>query len=399
MQSLAKRRCIALSLCLFLSASPIPHVHSLITSSAVSCVSFGRFSSTSQQARRLHAKKGNSDNTGDGKVNKKKGNLPTKICIQCNRPMEWRKSWAKNWDEVKYCSDKCRKLSKSNKRGDGENTHATRIATGIIAALTLLFPHTSWADKNPIRPSVEELRSVFDSDTWSPEDTYSSTFKTGDFRRLDETVDSNFYTEPRFVEHIDVKAVDALIAYHSSELEKIGTKFHGSSRYPSRVLDLCSSWVSHLPSWYSDISPQNRETVGIGMQSNELARNTQLTKGVVQDLNILPKLPFEDKSFDVVLCQLSIDYLTKPVEVIKEAGRVLSDEGTLYISFSNRVFIEKAVGVWTGKSDLSHIETVGDYIHFSGAFDDASLEALDLRKGMNTGDPLYVVKAMKRKQI
>ena len=43
-----------------------------------------------------------------------KSNLPVKICEQCNRPMEWRKSWAKNWDEVKYCSDKCRKLKKKN---------------------------------------------------------------------------------------------------------------------------------------------------------------------------------------------------------------------------------------------------------------------------------------------
>ena len=165
------------------------------------------------------------------------------------------------------------------------------------------------------------------------------------------------------------------------------------------MLDLCSSWVSHLPSWYADIPPQNRETVGIGMQAEELAQNKQLTKGIVQDLNTSPRLPFQDKSFDVVLCQLSIDYLTKPVEVIKEAGRILSDDGALYISFSNRVFIEKAVGLWTGKSDLSHIETVGDYIHFSEAFEDASLEAIDLRKGSTTGDPLYVVKAIKRKQI
>ena len=37
-----------------------------------------------------------------------KSNLPSKICLCCGRKMEWRKSWAKNWDEVKYCSDKCR---------------------------------------------------------------------------------------------------------------------------------------------------------------------------------------------------------------------------------------------------------------------------------------------------
>lgn len=38
----------------------------------------------------------------------KKENLPTKICIVCNRPFTWRKKWAKVWEDVKYCSDKCR---------------------------------------------------------------------------------------------------------------------------------------------------------------------------------------------------------------------------------------------------------------------------------------------------
>ncbi|MDO9049914.1 MAG: DUF2256 domain-containing protein [Methylotenera sp.] len=41
-----------------------------------------------------------------------KSNLPSKICAQCGLSMTWRKSWTKNWDEIKYCSDKCRKTSK-----------------------------------------------------------------------------------------------------------------------------------------------------------------------------------------------------------------------------------------------------------------------------------------------
>jgi hypothetical protein len=40
--------------------------------------------------------------------NIKKENLPQKICIVCNRPFVWRKKWEKVWEEVKYCSDKCR---------------------------------------------------------------------------------------------------------------------------------------------------------------------------------------------------------------------------------------------------------------------------------------------------
>jgi len=39
----------------------------------------------------------------------KKIDLPTKICIVCQRPFSWRKKWEKDWDEVKYCSNKCKK--------------------------------------------------------------------------------------------------------------------------------------------------------------------------------------------------------------------------------------------------------------------------------------------------
>ncbi|WP_162128354.1 DUF2256 domain-containing protein [Flavobacterium phycosphaerae] len=45
---------------------------------------------------------------------KKKQNLPSKVCLVCNRPFSWRKKWQKVWEEVKYCSDKCR----ANKNGN-----------------------------------------------------------------------------------------------------------------------------------------------------------------------------------------------------------------------------------------------------------------------------------------
>lgn len=38
----------------------------------------------------------------------KKANLPSKLCLRCERPFSWRKKWEKNWDDVKYCSDRCR---------------------------------------------------------------------------------------------------------------------------------------------------------------------------------------------------------------------------------------------------------------------------------------------------
>ncbi|NOT59310.1 MAG: DUF2256 domain-containing protein [Acidobacteria bacterium] len=43
----------------------------------------------------------------------RKRDLPTKICLVCQRPFAWRRKWARVWDEVKYCSDACRMRKKS----------------------------------------------------------------------------------------------------------------------------------------------------------------------------------------------------------------------------------------------------------------------------------------------
>ena len=352
---------------------------------------------------------GRSGREGNKKEKKyTKSNLPSKICEHCGRPMEWRKAWAKNWDEVKYCSDKCRKLkkcesgSRRKERVIGDSTGNYEAAPSsfpivpilvgmIISAFSFDMRPVFAYDRGATRPSEEELRRVFDPSIWI-EGAMSDTFSRSDFRRLDETKDSVFYTKPRFVEHIDKKAVDALTAYHSKELGVLDEELKGEGSSP-RVLDLCSSWVSHLPLWYSEVSNGERTTVGLGMQADELARNPQLTSWVVQDLNENARLPFKDDSFDAVLCQLSIDYLINPVEVLKEASRVLRPDGVVLISFSNRVFVDKAVSGWTGKSDIDHVETVGNYIHFSGGFSDDSLKAIDVMGKRASGDPLYVVKA------
>ena len=39
---------------------------------------------------------------------RKKADLPTKICVKCRLPFTWRRKWARDWDAVKYCSDRCR---------------------------------------------------------------------------------------------------------------------------------------------------------------------------------------------------------------------------------------------------------------------------------------------------
>lgn len=72
---------------------------------------------------------------------------------------------------------------------------------------------------------------------------------------------------------------------------------------------------------------------------------------VVHDLNKDPSLPFPDASFDAVTCAVSVDYLTKPLEVFREIHRVLKPGGRAAMSFSNRCFPTKAVAVWTATGD------------------------------------------------
>ena len=151
----------------------------------------------------------------------------------------------------------------------------------------------------------------------------------------------------QFVEHIDAAAVKALTAYHDEQIKamqvfKTKTTVGSSSTSLSAeastplvdVLDVCSSWVSHISQ-----NTLTRTVAAVGMNEFELKENKKLTEFVVQDLNIDPKLPFPDKSFDIVLLQLSIDYLTQPMQVLREIRRVLRDNGVVYIRLGILIFI------------------------------------------------------------
>lgn len=139
------------------------------------------------------------------------------------------------------------------------------------------------------------------------------------------------------------------------------------------------------------------------MNAKELEANTALTEWAVQDLNESKnvKLPYESDNFDVVMCQLSIDYLIHPLEVMKEVGRVLKPGGKVAVIISNRLFLTKAVGLWTGSDDIEHAYTVGSYLRYcGGGFSDIKAEDLSTRKKNGkerviVGDPLYVITATK----
>lgn len=145
------------------------------------------------------------------------------------------------------------------------------------------------------------------------------------------------------------------------------------------VLDLCSSWTSHIRPGQLEL----KRVAGLGMNTKELEANPTLTDWNVVDLNADKnvKLPYDDESFDKITLQLSIDYLIHPLEVMKEASRVLRKDGKIAILFSNRLFLSKAVGLWTGSDDIEHAYTVGSYLHFcNGGFTNIKAEDLSNRK-------------------
>ena len=99
------------------------------------------------------------------------------------------------------------------------------------------------------------------------------------------------------------------------------------------------------------------------MNSLELAFNDQLTGGFEQkDLNVDPTLPYDDNSFDVVTCVVSIDYLVDPIKVLKEVNRVLRKNGKVIISQSNRCFPSKAISMWLKMNDRQHLELINGYL-------------------------------------
>jgi SAM-dependent methyltransferase len=172
----------------------------------------------------------------------------------------------------------------------------------------------------------------------------------GAFNRLDEEDDAAFYEEPRLVYHIDDHAVAALTTFYRAVLPAGGV-----------LLDLMSSWVSHLPP-----EIDYAEVIGLGMNQAELAANPLLGRRFVQDLNRDPSLPLADASADAAMICVSIQYLQQPVAVLREVARVLRPGAPLVISFSNRCFWTKAVAVWRALDDAGHARLVELYLRQAG---------------------------------
>ena len=190
------------------------------------------------------------------------------------------------------------------------------------------------------------------------------------FTKQDMSPDAEFYDFPRFVTHIDDAAIAAVTQAYRAVLPAGGV-----------VLDLMSSWVSHLP---SDVT--FGAVVGHGMNAEELAANPRLSRWFVQDLNTEPVLPLEDGGFDGACLCVSVQYLQRPVEVFREVRRVLRAGAPFVVSFSNRCFPTKAVAIWQAFGGPDQVRLVAAYMReagFAGVSDQAWTPAV--------GDPLWTV--------
>lgn len=204
------------------------------------------------------------------------------------------------------------------------------------------------------------------------------------FQRQDEQPDIRFYDHPRLVHHIDATARDMV-----ADLYK---RFVTDGMH---VLDLMSSWTSHLP---PSVKPVH--VSGLGINATELEQNPRLTDHRVHDLNTDPTLPHQNNTFDVVICSVSVEYLTDPLAVFSDVARVLKPGGKFVVTFSNRWFSPKVIQIWEQIHEFERVGLVMEYFIRSGGFDNLntySMRGLPRPKDdkyaaeQPQSDPIYAV--------
>ena len=141
---------------------------------------------------------------------------------------------------------------------------------------------------------------------------------TDDRCKSDISDDEIFYKQPRFVHHLSDSFRTRLTNLYSEYLLK---------HYI--ILDLMSSWVSHLPP-----NIRYKKVIGHGMNQAELSSNDRLDSFFVQNLNKKQNIPIEDSSIDVGLIVAGWQYLQYPEMVSLELSRVIKSDSFLIISLS-----------------------------------------------------------------
>ena len=202
-------------------------------------------------------------------------------------------------------------------------------------------------------------------------------------KKLDESNDEEFYSDPKFVYHLDANFRTYLSSVYKNEIDDYST-----------VLDLMSSWDSYLP-----IEKKYKKVIGHGLNKEELERNKTLNSFWVQNFNLSQKIPLDSGSVDYCLMVAAWQYLQYPENITKEVARILSDEGKILVSFSNRAFWHKAPNIWTTSTEEERVKYVRKVLITNGfkepriikKFNDNSLNFFPFLKN----DPFYCLIANK----
>ena len=202
--------------------------------------------------------------------------------------------------------------------------------------------------------------------------------------KLDGSDDALFYSEPRFVHHLDAGFRARLTQLYRERIPPC-----------AQVLDLMSSWVSHLP---EDIDYD--KVVGHGLNEEELTANPRLDRHWVQNLNQNQSLPLDDASTDCTLIVAGWQYLQQPEAVAAELLRITRPKGQVIVAFSNRMFFTKAPQIWTDGDDRYHLSYVASVLMAQG-WPKPEIVAESTRGGGvmglfgGNGDPFFAVVATK----
>ena len=193
------------------------------------------------------------------------------------------------------------------------------------------------------------------------------------FHRQDDSADEAFYSSPRMVNHIDDSTINEITRFYQETLKP-----------EDELLDLMSSWVSHLP---TDVT--YRKVTGLGMNLDELNANARLNQALVHTLNKTPGLPFSDTSFNAVMIVVSIQYLTRPFEVFEEIPRVLKPGGRCIVSMSHRLFPTKAIYAFQTLAPQDRVQLVQEYMRQGGL---SEIEFID--RSPDKADPLWIIQGI-----
>ena len=161
-------------------------------------------------------------------------------------------------------------------------------------------------------------------------------------KKLDESNDEDFYSDPKFVYHLDANFRQYLSNVYKNEIADYST-----------VLDLMSSWDSYLPK-----EKKYKKVIGHGLNKQELKKNKIFDSYWIQNFNLSQEIPLDGGSIDYCLMVAAWQYLQYPENLTKEIVRILSNQGKIIIAFSNRAFWHKAPNIWTTSTEEERVNYV-----------------------------------------